>query len=35
MKIKKAIIDIQNQKKMDASKDAGEVDSMRDLASKF
>jgi hypothetical protein len=35
MKIKKAILDIQNQKKMDASKDAGEVDSMRDLASKF
>ena len=35
MKIKKAIIDIQNQKKMDASKNAGEVDTMRDLASKF
>lgn len=35
MKIKKAILDIQNQKKMDASKDAGEVDTMRDLASKF
>lgn len=35
MKIKKAIIDIQNQKKIDASKNAGEVDTMRDLASKF
>lgn len=35
MKIKKAILDIQNQKKIDASKNAGEVDTMRDLASKF
>ena len=35
MKIKQAILDIQNQKKIDASKNAGEVDTMRDLASKF
>ena len=35
MKIKHAILDIQNQKKIDASKNAGEVDTMRDLASKF
>ena len=35
MKIKRAILDIQNQKKIDASKNAGEVDTMRDLASKF
>lgn len=35
MKIKQAILDIQNQKKIDASKNAGEVDKMRDLASKF
>ena len=35
MKIKQAILDIQNQKKIDASKNAGEVDTMRDLASKL
>ena len=35
MKIKRAILDAQNQKKIDAAKQNGEVDYMRDLASKF
>ena len=35
MKIKRAILDAQIQKKLDAAKQEGEVDSMRDLASKF
>lgn len=35
LKIKQAILDIENQKKIDASKNAGEVNTMRDLASKF
>ena len=35
LKIKSAILDLQNQKKIDAAKETGEVDSMRNLASKF
>ena len=35
LKIKTAILAIQNQNKIDAAKKAGEVDTMRDLASKF
>lgn len=35
MKIKAAILAVQNDKKIDASKNAGEVDNMRNLASKF
>ena len=35
LKIKSAILAIQNQNKIDAAKKTGEVDTMRDLASKF
>lgn len=35
MKIKSAILNIQNENKIDAAKKSGEVDTMRDLASKF